>query len=460
MIYMESEEKMRGEKVPPLSDGTVYSPRKGYRPLFVPSLNDYARVVGEDKIDKLKEVSERVSDERVLELSSTPYGGGVAEMLRSSVPFMNLIGVEDEWKVITGSEDFFEVTKTLHHLLQGKKGELTEEDEKIYFATIKENVEANIIDYDPDVVFVHDPQPLALAKELRVDNQKWMWRCHIDIDEYSMRMNPDLWNFATYWAEAFDGVIFTAAHFVIYQWPLPKFIIPPFIDPLSEKNRELSDREIERTLERERVNTERPIIAQIGRFDPWKDPEGVVSIFKKVKEKEDCQLILLGGFAPDDPEGERIYKELLELTKDDDDIHIFKEWNDTFVNTIQRISSVIIQNSQKEGFGLTVTEAMWKGTPVVARPAGGIALQVRSSDNGFLYDKESEAADIIVKLLRDEKEREKIGKKAREYVRCNFLMPVRIIDYLLAIDTITKTEKLPRESIVSFHPWYKLSRRW
>lgn len=457
---MKSEERMKGERVPPLPDGTVYSPRKNYRPLWVPSLSEYAEVVGEDKIDKLEEVRDRIRDKRVLELSSTPFGGGVAEMLRSSVPFMNLLGIEDEWKVITGSEDFFEVTKTLHHLLQGKKGKLTEEDEKIYFATIKENVEANIIDYELDVVFVHDPQPLALAKELRVDNQKWIWRCHIDIDEYSMRMKPDLWNFVTYWAESFDGVIFTSVHFVIYQWPLPKFIIPPFIDPLSEKNRELSEKEIENVLKKYGVKTHKPIITQVGRFDPWKDPEGVVTIFKKVKEKEDCQLILLGGFAPDDPEGERIYNKLVDLIKDEEDIYIFKEWNDTFVNAVQRISTIIIQNSRKEGFGLTVTEAMWKGTTVVARPSGGITLQIRNCDNGFLYDTVDKGVDIIVGLLRDEKTRREVGERAREHVRQNFLLPVRIIDHLLAIDTVTKSQELPRESIISFHPWYRLSKKW
>lgn len=451
---------MKGEKVPPLEDGTVHSVRKNYTPLRVPPLEQYAQVVGEDKIKKLNEVSERIKDLRILELSSTPFGGGVAEMLRSSVPFMNLLGVEDEWKVIKGSQDFFEVTKNLHNLLQGKRGKLTSEDEKVYFSTIKENMEANIIDYEPDVVFVHDPQPLALAKELKAGKEKWLWRCHIDIDEASLRRNPGLWDFITYWAEAFDGVIFTAAHFVIYQWPLPKFIIPPYIDPLSEKNRDMEQKEIDWVMKRAGVDTNKPIISQVSRFDPWKDPEGVVSIFKKVKEKEDCQLILLGGFAPDDPEGERIYNKLRELVEGEEDIYLFNEWNDTFVNAVQRSSSVIIQNSKKEGFGLTVTEAMWKGTPVVARPSGGIALQIRSYDNGFLFDRESEAAGIIVKLLRDEKQRITIGENAQEYVRVNFLMPVRIIDYLLAIDTITKTEELPRESIISYHPWYKLSRRW
>ncbi|MFO7968362.1 MAG: glycosyltransferase [Archaeoglobaceae archaeon] len=457
---MESEEKMKGEKVPPLPDGTIHSVRKNYTPLKVSPLKEYAKIVGEEKIEKLEEVSERINDLSVLEMSSTPFGGGVAEMLRSSVPFMNQLGIEDEWKVIRGSDDFFEVTKNLHHLLQGKKGTLTPEDEDIYFNTIKENVQANIIDYEPDVVFVHDPQPLALARELSKENQKWIWRCHIDIDEYTMRMNPDLWDFVTYWARSFDAVIFTAAHFVIYQWPLPKFIIPPFIDPLSEKNREMEQEEIDRILEQQGVATHKPIISQVSRFDPWKDPEGVVSIFKKVKQVEDCQLILLGGFAPDDPEGERIYLKLKEMIEGDEDIFIFNEWNDTFVNAIQRASTVIIQNSKKEGFGLTVTEAMWKGKPVLARPSGGIALQIRSYDNGYLFDNEFDAADIIVKLLRGEKGREKIGKNARESVRQNFLMPVRMIDYLLAIDTIKKAEELPRESIVSFHPWYKLSRRW
>ena len=450
---------MKGEKFIPLEDGTLYSRRKGFTPLHVPPLKEYAKIVGEEPIKELKEVSERLSGIKMLELSSTPLGGGVAEMLHSSVPFLNSVGIEDEWKVIKGSKEFFAVTKTLHHLLQGKKGELTTEAEKVYFSAIKENVASNIIDYEPDVVFVHDPQPLALARELKRGKEKWIWRCHIDLNGFSLRRNPRLWDFITYWAEAFDAAIFTAAYFVISQWPLPKFIIPPFIDPLSEKNREMSEDEIAKELEKEDISTEKPIISQISRFDHWKDPEGVVSIYKRVREKEECQLILAGGFASDDPEGERVYKELKEMTKDDKDIHILCECSDSCINAIQRASSVILQNSKKEGFGLTVTEAMWKGKPVVARSVGGIALQIRDGYTGFLINGEEEAAKRILHLLRDPKRRDIVGKRARRYVREHFLLPVRIVDYLLCADFINKAKGIPEESIISFHPWFKISKR-
>ena len=450
---------MEREKFIPMEDGTLYSKRKGFTPLHVPPLKECAKIVGEEPIKELEEVSERLSGMKMLELSSTPLGGGVAEMLHSSVPFLNLIGIDNEWKVIKGSKKFFEVTKTMHHLLQGKKGKLTAEDEKIYFSAIKENVALDIIDYEPDVVFVHDPQPLALARELKRGDVRWIWRCHIDIDEVALRRNPRLWDFITYWAEAFDAAIFTAAYFVISQWPLPKFIIPPFIDPLSEKNREMSEDEIQKELEKEDIDTEKPILSQISRFDHWKDPEGVVSIYKKVKEKEECQLILAGGFASDDPEGERVYKELKETTRDDKNIHILCECSDSCINAIQRASSVILQNSRKEGFGLTVTEAMWKGKPVVARPAGGIALQIRDGHTGFLVNGEEEAVKRILHLLRNPEKRDVVGKRARRYVKEHFLLPVRIVDYLLAADFINRTKEIPEESIISFYPWFKISKR-
>jgi len=447
------------KEIIPLEDGTLYSKREGFTPLHVSPLKEYAKIVGQKPIKELEEVSEGLSGMKILELSSTPYGGGVAEMLHSSVPFLNSIGIEDEWKVIRGGKEFFEVTKTMHHLLQGKKGKLTAEDEKIYFSAIKEIVDANIIDYEPDVVFVHDPQPLALARELKRGEEKWIWRCHIDIDESALRRNPRLWDFITYWAEAFDAAIFTAAYFVISQWPLPKFIIPPFIDPLSEKNREMGEAQIEFELEKHNISTEKPIISQVSRFDHWKDPEGVVSIYKKVREKEECQLILAGGFAPDDPEGEKVYKELKENAKDDKNIHIFCECSDSCINAIQRASSVIIQNSRKEGFGLTVTEAMWKGKTVVARPVGGIALQIHDGYTGFLVNGEEEAVKRILYLLRDPKRRDIVGKRARRYVREHFLLPVRIVDYLLCADFISRTKEIPEESIISFHPWFKISKR-
>jgi trehalose synthase len=336
------------------------------------SIKEYAKIVGEDKIEALKELSEELQGIKMLELNSTRYGGGVAEMLNSSVPFLNMIGIKDDWNVIRGNKKFFEVTKSLHNLLQGKKDLLTEEMVNTYNSCIKENIEANIIDEDYDVVFVHDPQPLALARELRKPDQKWLWRCHIDIDNNAFTRNKRLWDFISYWADSFDAVIFSAAHFVVSRWPLPKFIIPPFIDPLSDKNVELREEKIEKTLEKYDINRDKPIISQIGRFDRWKDPVGAISIYKEVKRREDCQLIIVGGMASDDPEGEGVLKEVKRKAKGDDDIHILvlPNLSNFEINAIQRGSDVIMQNSIKEGFGLTVTEALWKCKPVITMLEG------------------------------------------------------------------------------------------
>ena len=424
------------------------------------SLKEYAKIVGEDKIEALKELSEELQGIKMLELSSTRYGGGVAEMLNSSVPFLNMIGIKDDWNVIRGNKKFFEVTKSLHNLLQGKKDLLTEEMVNTYNSCIKENIEANIIDEDYDVVFVHDPQPLALARELRKPDQKWFWRCHIDIDEDAFTRNKRLWDFISYWADSFDAVIFSAAYFVVSRWPLPKFIIPPFIDPLSDKNVELREEKIEKTLEKYDINRDKPIISQIGRFDRWKDPVGAISIYKEVKRKEDCQLIIAGGMASDDPEGEGVLKEVKRKAKGDDDIHILvlPNLSNFEINAIQRGSDVIMQNSVKEGFGLTVTEALWKCKPVITRPVGGIMLQIKDGINGFLISDAKEGADKIIYLLRNPNKRELMGNKGKRYVKDHFLLPERIHDLLLAIKIINQY-KIPIESIISFHPWFKLSKR-
>jgi Glycosyltransferase len=424
------------------------------------SLKEYAKIVGEDKIEALKELSEELQGIKMLELSSTRYGGGVAEMLNSSVPFLNMIGIKDDWNVIRGNKKFFEVTKSLHNLLQGKKDLLTEEMVNTYNSCIKENIEANIIDEDYDVVFVHDPQPLALARELRKPDQKWFWRCHIDIDEDAFTRNKRLWDFISYWADSFDAVIFSAAYFVVSRWPLPKFIIPPFIDPLSDKNVELREEKIEKTLEKYDINRDKPIISQIGRFDRWKDPVGAISIYKEVKRREDCQLIIAGGMASDDPEGEGVLKEVKRKAKGDDDIHILvlPNLSNFEINAIQRGSDIIMQNSVKEGFGLTVTEALWKCKPVITRPVGGIMLQIKDGINGFLISDAKEGADKIIYLLRNPNKRELMGNKGKRYVKDHFLLPERIHDLLLAIKIINQY-KIPIESIISFHPWFKLSKR-
>jgi trehalose synthase len=453
---------------PYLRDGTVYSRRKDFCPFSAPPLEDYIPIVGEERVERLDRIARKLKGLKILELNSSAQGGGVAEMLYSSVPFLNNLGIEDEWKVVRGSRDYFVVTKTLHNLLQGIEGTLTPEMERIYFSTLEENAASCLIDYSPDVVMVHDPQPLGLTRYLKKEGEAWLWRCHIDIDEDALRKRPRLWDFISLWAKDYDAAIFSAAHYVISRWPLPKFIIPPFIDPLSPKNRELSQEEIDRVLKKYRIDPGIPIISQIGRFDPWKGLMRTIRTFRIVRGEVKSQLILVGSLAADDPEGERVLAELYQETARDEDIHILllsmenriENW--LVVNAIQRASSVIMQPSIKEGFGLVITEALWKGKPVIASDVGGIPLQVREGCTGYFYESPERTAERVVYLLRKPEVARQMGERGRQYVAEHFLLPDRLADYLMAIDLVINVMAdggIPRECIVSFHPWFKLSRR-
>jgi trehalose synthase len=445
----------------------MYSKRRGICPTSPPfssrSPQDYVPIVGQERIDKLQEVVSKVQGIKILELNSTPIGGGVAEMLPSYVSLLKGMGIDIEWKVIRGSQSFFEVTKTIHNLLQGKGGLLTHEMEKIYFSTLKQNAEANPINYEPDVIMVHDPQPLGLSPilyERRKKKGKWFWRCHIDMDEETLRGQPDLENFLNYWLGHYDAAIFTAAHYVISRWNFPKFIIPPFIDPLSEKNRELTKDEMQKVLQKYHIDPEIPIISQIGRFDPWKGLMRTIQAYKLAKEKVRCQLILAGGSAPDDPEGEGVVAQIYEIVKGDPYVHILHLPSTSYleINALQRASQVIIQPSIKEGFGLTITEALWKGKPVIASPVGGIPVQLRDGETGYLCDNPQDIAENIIYLLTHPQAAELMGGRGRDYVMNHFLLPDRATDYLRAIRMIVE-DGLDPESIISFHPWFKLSKR-
>ncbi|MFC1961911.1 glycosyltransferase [Chloroflexota bacterium] len=457
------------EKTPqsPTADGIVYSRRRGICPTNPPfvhvPIEDYAPLVGEEKMERLRRAVAGVKGIKILELNSTPLGGGVAEMLLSSVPFLNQLGVDDEWRVIRGSGPFFEVTKCIHNMLQGKGGCFTSDMERIYFETLAENSNGTVLDYEPDVVIAHDPQPLGLAPSLRasMNNEgKWVWRCHIDMDEDSLRANSDLERFMDYWVESYDSAIFSAAQYIICRWPLPKFIIPPFIDPLSEKNRELTPAEILSVLEKHEIEPSVPIIAQIGRFDPWKGILNTIEVYKLVKENTPCQLVLAGGTAADDPEGAVILHEVRQKAKRDPGVHILNlpPTSSLEINAIQRASRVILQPSIREGFGLTVTEAMWKRKPVIASPIGGIALQLRDGEYGYFYTNPRESAEKVVYLLTHPQAADLMGKRSREYVREHFLLPDRIADCLKAVRMLMETSP-DRDSIISFHSWHKLDKR-
>jgi len=451
----------------PLEDGTMYSKSQNLCPNGAPfslsRLEDYLPVVGEKKIERLLKAVEKARDIKILELNSSAYGGGVAEMLLSSVPFINQLGIDNEWKVIRGNNKFYEVTKAIHNLLQGRGGCFTSEMEKTYFQTISNNGNENLLNWDADVVVIHDPQPLGLVPRLseKYDRRiKWMWRCHIDMDEDTLKLNSALENFIDFWAESLDSVIFSAAQYIICRWPFPKFIIPPYIDPLSPKNRELTNAEIAGVLERFEIDPRIPMITQIGRFDPWKGIDTVIDVYKQVKTQIRCQLILAGGLAADDPEGEVILASIREMTKDDPDVHILclPPTSSFEINALQRASRVILQLSTKEGFGLTVTEALWKGKTVVATPIGGITQQIRDQESGFFHTNMKETVENIVYLLAHPRAAELMGKKGQLYVKDHFMMPDRVADHLKAVTMIYES-KLDPESIISFHSWHKLDKR-
>jgi len=451
-----------------LADGTVYSKRKNFCPFSTFPPEAYVPIMGEERMERLQKIAQRVKGLKMLTLNASAQGGGVAEMLYSAVPFLNMLGVETEWKVICGTREYFESTKELHNLLQGKAGHFSSERRQAYIGTLEECVRQNLIDYEPDVIDAHDPQPLGLGHYLKKPGQTWLWRCHIDIDGETIEGNPGLWDFLTGWVEHYDAVIFSAAHHIISRWPLPKFIIPPFIDPLSEKNRELSQVEIDRVLTKYQIDPKVPIIAQIGRFDPWKGIDRTIATYRRVRKEKECQLVLAGGLATDDPEGERILARVYEDTENDEGIHVLnlslddrlENWRE--VNALQRAARVIMQPSIREGFGLVITEALWKGKPVIGADVGAIPLQIRDGDTGYFYQTARKTAKKVIYLLEKPKAAEAMGKRGRQYVEQRFLLPGRIADYLMAINMIVSgavNKEGSAESIISFHPWFKLSKR-
>jgi trehalose synthase len=452
----------------PLQDGTVYSRRKNCCPFCVPSLQEYEKVAGQESIERLVKVAGRIKGLKILELNATAQGGGVAEMLYSSMPMMNNLGIAAEWKVISGSKEYFECTKAIHNMLQGKEGVFTPEMQDTYCRTIADNASQDLIDFQPQVVMVHDPQPMGLQQYLQKPGQSWIWRCHIDIEEAALQANPGLRDFTANWLVHYNAAILSAAHYVITRWPLPKFIIPPFIDPLSEKNRELSQKEIDQVLAKYQINREAPIIAQVGRYDPWKGIDRTISAFRLARKERRCQLIIAGGQASDDPEGERILAHIYQITRHDKDIHILnlsladrlENWKE--VNAIQRAASIIMQPSIREGFGLVITEALWKGKPVIAADVGAIPLQIRDRDNGFFFQSPARTAKLLVHLLDNPEIASAMGLRGKGYVKEHFLLPDRLADMLMAMDIVSSGRLIreqDRECIISFHPWFKLSKR-
>ena len=386
-------------------------------------LEDYVPVVGQSIIDDLRLVADKLKGKVIQHINSTSVGGGVAEILNRMVPFLNELGVDTKWDVIKGGEQFFEVTKKFHNVLHGRPGEITQRDFDVFLETSRSNIKE--IDTYGDIVFIHDPQPIALIEKKQ--QNKWLWRCHIDVSN----PNEKVWSFLMSFIPLYDSAVFSAPAF---SRPLPirQFLISPSIDPLSDKNKELPQELIDKVLAKYSIPKNKPIITQISRFDRLKDPAGVIEAYKQVKKYSDCQLVLAGGSATDDPEGAKVFEEVQERAKGDSDIHILlMPQNDIEVNALQRASTIIIQKSIREGFGLTVSEGLWKAKPVVASDVGGIPLQIKHKYSGLLCHSVPGAAFAIKQLLNSPEYARKLGENGREHIRNNFLITRHIRDYML-----------------------------
>jgi trehalose synthase len=380
-------------------------------------LEDYAKLLGEGEIAELRALAARLNGKSVLMVNSTSMGGGVAEMLHRIVPLLGELEIPVRWDVISGGEEFFAITKAFHNALQGGPYDLPESSFEKFLANTEQNRAR--LKFDADFIVIHDPQPAALIDARQGNASHWVWRCHIDLSQ----PNQKVWNFLAPFVHRYDGAVFSSPAFA-RQLPIPQYLSSPSIDPLSEKNRDLDDRTVEEVVERFQIDSCRPVLTQISRFDRAKDPVGVVRAYQIVKRYLDCQLVLAGGGASDDPEGEEVLAEVREVAGNDPDIHILDlpPWSALEINALQRASTIVVQKSLREGFGLTVTEALWKKKPVVASAVGGIPSQVIHKHTGLLAHSVEGTAYQIRFLLSNPAIAQKLGEQGHEHVRENFLI--------------------------------------
>lgn len=388
-------------------------------------LDDYTSVLGEPEVAELRALASRLEGRTVQMMNSTSVGGGVAEILSRLVPLLEELGLAVRWDVITGGDDFFEVTKAFHNALHGGPYEKPPESFQVFLAYNKMNLAR--LQMDGEFTVIHDPQPLALIQARGNHSGHWTWRCHIDLSH----PNQTVWHFLEPWVNRYDGAIFSSPEFS-RQLPIPQYLFYPCIDPLSEKNRDLEPEVVRDTLERFQIDPSRPILTQVSRFDRLKDPVGVVKAYKIVKRYFDCQLVLAGGGAKDDPEGEAVLAEVREVAGDDQDIHVLNlpPWSALEINALQRASSIVIQKSLREGFGLTVSEALWKRKPVVASAVGGIPIQVIHKHTGMLAHSVEGTAYQIRFLLSNPSIAARLGEQGHEHVREHFLITSNAKRYL------------------------------
>jgi len=403
-------------------------------PLLEKDLADYAEVAGEETIERIRALAEPFQGARVLHINATAYGGGVAELLATHVPLQRSVGLDSEWQVLWGSDEFFAITKQVHNALQGAEIEWTPAMQRAYLERVLDN--ALQLEGTWDFVVVHDPQPVALLSFLRETtlvrpSTNWIWRCHIDLTD----ANQEVWEFFRPFVEQYQAAVFTMPEFVPATLKMDNvFHLPPCIDPLAVKNLDLAEPFCVEIAKQYGIDPRRPIMCQISRFDPWKDPLGVLAAYRIVRDQiPDVQLVLAGSMATDDPEGFRVWEQIEEERAGDKEIHLLSNLHQVGavqINAFQRVSDVMIQKSIREGFGLTVSEALWKGRPVVGGRAGGIVLQIRDGFDGYLVDSVEECAARTIDLLADPVGADAMGAQGREHVRKNFLATRELEDWL------------------------------
>lgn len=416
-------------------------------PTTTKTLEDYCPIVGDETIGELRALAEPLRGASVLHINATPFGGGVAEMLSTLVPLMDDVGLAAEWQVIRGSEEFFSVAKAMHNSLQGMSIDWSADMERTWLSY--NDMNAELFDQSYDFVIVHDPQPAGLLEGVLCRDGHhplgtWLWRCHID----TTYARPQVWGFILPFVSLYQGAIFTRKEYInggLSGGP-PVFTVWPAIDPLSLKNREASPEIVRSVLSRCGLDPCRPIICQVSRFDPWKDPLGVIDVYREMKkEMPGLQLVMAGFLAHDDPEGKTYYERTVRYAGDDGDIHILCNVGEIQVGTLevsalQQAASVIVQKSIREGFGLTVTEALWKGRPVVAGNVGGIPLQIEHSKTGFLANSTAEYVDYALYVLRHGEVTSEMGSQARRHVQQNFLVTRNLADYLRVLGRFKHSE--------------------
>ncbi len=412
------------------------------------ALADYATIASRGLMDQIRALAEPLAGKRVLHLSATAFGGGVAEINYTLVPLMRDAGLETDWRIIHGQDEFFDVTKTIHNALQGAERSLTPEQQEVFRRYNRLNAEA--LEGEYDFVIVHDPQPAAVVEDARSVGQYWIWRCHIDLSE----PNREVLDFLAPSIARHDAAVFHRRQYVPSGAPLPPaYIWPPAIDPLAPKNMALSAEDASYIVDQFGIDVERPLVTQVSRFDPWKDPIGVIDAWRLVRKRHpEVQLALVGSMAHDDPEGWDLYTRTIEAADGDPDIYILSNLNNVGsveVNAFQVHSAAVVQKSVREGFGLTVTEALWKGRPVVAGRVGGIVDQVQDGETGFLVSSVEECADAISAILDDPERARLMARKGKEHVRANFLTPRLLRDWLALFNLLAGRETAESKQLLA-----------